>query len=324
MKEIFLSDNVWEIARGAFAGCKNLERIHLAGKSREDGSLVFKDGDKLLRYISGQETYVVPDNVRALDNYVFEDCNRLKKVVLHGKMKRLPNHALEKCKTLTVLEIGEGLKKINTKALEGSKIKEIILPTGSVKFFDKYQYQFLVEGKQTVVYDFASAAKNVTRMLAEPATAALAADKSFKIAEDMIKRHAEEVGDELPALVTSALCYWHRAGRSEEDDVSSEKQASWCGKSCGAFSVRGCKGRSGDCCAPERKKSLHSRAAMRRTMKRYRKFFANKERVAKLARLGHRYDAPLALHTDIMAVLAGLAGGSAQDVIIAVPGRRAD
>lgn len=74
-------------------------------------------------------------------------------------------------------------------------------------------------------------------MLAEPATAALAADKSFKIAEDMIKRHAEEVGDELPALVTSALCYWHRAGRSEEDDVSSEKQASWCGKSCGALSA---------------------------------------------------------------------------------------
>lgn len=57
---------------------------------------------------------------------------------------------------------------------------------------------------------------------------------------------------------------------------------------------------------------------MRRTMKLYRKFFANKERVAKLARLGHLYDAPLALHTDIMAVLAGLAGGSAQDVIIAV------
>lgn len=57
---------------------------------------------------------------------------------------------------------------------------------------------------------------------------------------------------------------------------------------------------------------------MRRTMKLYRKFFANKERVAKLARLGHRYDAPLALHVDIMAVLAGLAGGSAQDVIIAV------
>lgn len=40
--------------------------------------------------------------------------------------------------------------------------------------------------------------------------------------------------------------------------------------------------------------------------------------MAKLARLGHRYDTPLALHTDIMAVLTGLAGGSAQDVIIAV------
>lgn len=57
---------------------------------------------------------------------------------------------------------------------------------------------------------------------------------------------------------------------------------------------------------------------MRKTMKLYRKFFANKERVAKLARLNHRYESPLALHTDIMAVLAGIAGGSVQDVLIAV------
>lgn len=57
---------------------------------------------------------------------------------------------------------------------------------------------------------------------------------------------------------------------------------------------------------------------MRKTMKLYRKFFANKERVAKLARLNHRYETPLALHTDMMAVLAGLPGGSVQEVLIAV------
>lgn len=58
--------------------------------------------------------------------------------------------------------------------------------------------------------------------------------------------------------------------------------------------------------------------AMRKTMKLYRKFFANKERVAKLVRLDHRYETPLALHTDMMAVLAGLPGGSVQEVLIAV------
>lgn len=58
--------------------------------------------------------------------------------------------------------------------------------------------------------------------------------------------------------------------------------------------------------------------AMRRTMKTYRKFFANKERVAKLHRIGRAYQSPQALQTDIMAVLAGLSGGNVEDVLIAV------
>ncbi len=58
--------------------------------------------------------------------------------------------------------------------------------------------------------------------------------------------------------------------------------------------------------------------AMRKTMKLYGKFLANKERKEKLQRIGRTYQAPLQLHIDIMAVLCGLNGGSAQDIIIAV------
>lgn len=58
--------------------------------------------------------------------------------------------------------------------------------------------------------------------------------------------------------------------------------------------------------------------AMRKTVKLYSKFLGNKERVAKLRKIGRSYQTPLQLHTDIMAVLAGLNGGSAQDVLIAV------
>lgn len=59
-------------------------------------------------------------------------------------------------------------------------------------------------------------------------------------------------------------------------------------------------------------------SAMRKTMKLYARFLENKERKAKLRRIGKSYQTPLGLHIDIMAVLCGLNGGTAQDVIIAV------
>ena len=59
-------------------------------------------------------------------------------------------------------------------------------------------------------------------------------------------------------------------------------------------------------------------SAMRKTMKLYAKFLDNKDRKAKLRKIGRSYQAPSQLHIDIMAVLCGLDGGSAQDVITAV------
>lgn len=59
-------------------------------------------------------------------------------------------------------------------------------------------------------------------------------------------------------------------------------------------------------------------AVMRNTVKLYARFFDNKERKAKLRKIGRTYQTPLQLHIDIMAVLCGLNGGSEQDVIIAV------
>ena len=59
-------------------------------------------------------------------------------------------------------------------------------------------------------------------------------------------------------------------------------------------------------------------SAMRKTMKLYAKFLDSKERKTKLKRIGRTYQTPLQLHIDIMAILCGLNGGTAQDVIIAV------
>lgn len=59
-------------------------------------------------------------------------------------------------------------------------------------------------------------------------------------------------------------------------------------------------------------------SAMRKAMKLYARFLENKDRKAKLRRIGRTYQTPLQLHIDIMAVLCGIAGGSAQDLIITV------
>lgn len=64
--------------------------------------------------------------------------------------------------------------------------------------------------------------------------------------------------------------------------------------------------------------NIEKSAAMRKTVKLYAKFLENKERRQKLRKIGRDYQTPLQLHIDIMAVLAGLSEGSAQDVIIAV------
>lgn len=57
---------------------------------------------------------------------------------------------------------------------------------------------------------------------------------------------------------------------------------------------------------------------MRKTVRLYAKFLENKDRRQRLRRIGRSYPTPLPFHVDIMAVLAGLPGGSAQDVFIAV------
>lgn len=70
--------------------------------------------------------------------------------------------------------------------------------------------------------------------------------------------------------------------------------------------------------------NINASPVMRRTVKLYSTFFDNKERVARLRKIGREYQTPLQLHIDIMAVLAGLYGGSAQDVFIAVLSARLD
>ena len=64
--------------------------------------------------------------------------------------------------------------------------------------------------------------------------------------------------------------------------------------------------------------NITSSPVMRKTVKKYPTFFGNKDLVEKLRKIGRGYQTQIQLHIDIMAVLAGLNGGTAQDIFIAV------
>lgn len=64
--------------------------------------------------------------------------------------------------------------------------------------------------------------------------------------------------------------------------------------------------------------NIEEKPALRKAVKLYRAFFKNRERTEALRKIGRGYKEPKPLHLDIMAVLCGLPGGSAQDIIIAV------
>lgn len=59
-------------------------------------------------------------------------------------------------------------------------------------------------------------------------------------------------------------------------------------------------------------------APMRETVREYKKFFENKERKARLQKIGRRYDTPMQLSSDILSVLAGVPGGDDADILRAV------
>lgn len=64
--------------------------------------------------------------------------------------------------------------------------------------------------------------------------------------------------------------------------------------------------------------NVASGPAMRKTVKLYAKFLDSKERKGKLQKIGRSYETPIQFHIDVMTVLAGVPGGSAQDVFISV------
>lgn len=88
LKSIYIPASVENIGDMAFGGCKALTKFSVSSDSNtysvQDGMLVTKNGDTLVKFPAGKKItdYEIPENISVIARHAFIDCVRLKRIVI--------------------------------------------------------------------------------------------------------------------------------------------------------------------------------------------------------------------------------------------------
>ncbi len=127
---VYMQNNVIEIGKFSFEECKRLNNITFSTKLRVVPEYAF-------RY-SGIEELVIPDNVKAIEEYAFYGCEKLKNVDLGNGIKTLGRSAFGNCKKLANLRLSDKLNSIGAFALITAK--NIIVNSNKSYFSDGHAF----------------------------------------------------------------------------------------------------------------------------------------------------------------------------------------
>lgn len=127
--------SVKTIYSSAFSNCIALEEISVDSANKyycsNDGVLYSKDGESLyLRKCPvGRQTCVLPDNVYAIVEGAFANCDKLSTIVLPSKVRTIYGEAFSGCTALKTITLPLSLKEIKEYAFYNcSALKSVTLP----------------------------------------------------------------------------------------------------------------------------------------------------------------------------------------------------
>lgn len=146
LTEFTIPDGVTNIGNSAFNGCKNLRTIQIGAGLEKYGNQVFDDLNNLSRFVVSSsnnkyssdtygvlydkektkllicpaqinvENYEIPDTVTTINAYAFENCTKLKSIVVGDNVKMISQWAFYGCSNLneitvpvSVTSIGKGV-----------------------------------------------------------------------------------------------------------------------------------------------------------------------------------------------------------------------
>ena len=129
LKRVVIPSSVRTIKRGAFAGCTNLS------------SITIEPGVRLIEGTSFAGTAItsitIPNTVKDLQTYVFEDCKKLKTEKLPDGIKKIGECLFMGCESLTSVVVPPTVTEIGERAYYDCKsLSSVTLPEGLVKICD--------------------------------------------------------------------------------------------------------------------------------------------------------------------------------------------
>ena len=178
IKSIIIPNSISTIGIGAFARCFGIEKFIVPSSLVSVGKCAFlhcktlfygkfasQDHyclvvDGVLKAFSGRDCveYIIPEQVVRLEDFVFSDCDLLRKVILPNNLTIIGSRAFSCCNRLNSIILPEMIELVESNAFYGSNtieiyckavtppklngplprnVKRIIVPIGSKKFYNE-------------------------------------------------------------------------------------------------------------------------------------------------------------------------------------------
>ncbi|MDO4299897.1 MAG: leucine-rich repeat protein [Clostridia bacterium] len=123
---ITLPQSATELGRGAFCNCYNLEQVNIINDN------IKIDYGRVTEYVRNEENSKHPAQIGINDDFggLFENCYKLKKVMIPNYVKKIGNGDFKNCMNLEEIEIPSGVTAIGYYAFAGcSNLKKLVVPS---------------------------------------------------------------------------------------------------------------------------------------------------------------------------------------------------
>ena len=144
LRNVSIPDGVTEIGERAFASCRHLSMPHFPDGLTRIGSYAFNNiGGHYYRPVSAwEETLVLPDSLKILEEGAFNQCYSLTGVTIPGGLTEWRTAAFAECSQLASVVIAEGAKEIpenafrTCKALQTVSLPDTLVSVGEYAFYN--------------------------------------------------------------------------------------------------------------------------------------------------------------------------------------------